>query len=432
MASLETQIEGYARLILSQGVNLQPGQALSIRAELVHRDFVRLLTQTAYSMGARYVEIDWQDPVLDRIRAKTSALEHLTYAPDYLVQRGEDRLQSGWASISITGREDPDVFEGVDAAAMQQMYASFRAKLRSYYKGVMANQIAWCVCAASTPAWAQQVFPDAAPAEAETKLWAAILAAARADQDDPSAAWQAHQQKMGTVAAYLNRNDVRTLHFVDDVLDEEGKPRTNLTIGLTDKPLWLAGGSKTATGIEFSPNIPTEETFSTPHRLRTEGWVRTSMPFFTLEQKVEDAYFRFEEGKLVAFHAATNEAVLTQFFDVPGTRYLGEIALVDVNSPIYRSGILFYDTLFDENAACHIAFGRAYPNGLQGSEALNDDELLAAGVNDSPLHQDIMFGSPTLRLTGTCADGRQIPIMAQGRYVDAIFDAIFDAAFSEE
>ncbi|MEZ4640273.1 MAG: aminopeptidase, partial [Caldilineaceae bacterium] len=268
---------------------------------------------------------------------------------------------------------------------------------------------------------AQQVFPDASPAEAMEKLWAAILSAARADGDDPVAAWQAHLQTLTAVADYLNHNDVRTLHFVDDVLADDGKPRTNLTIGLTDSPLWLTGPSQAGTGVQFSPNIPTEETFTTPHRLRAEGWVRTSMPFFTLEQQVADAYFRFEQGELVEFHAAHNEAILAQFFDVPGTRRLGEIALVDVNSPIYRSGLLFFDTLFDENAACHIAFGRAYPAGLQGGNELSEDALIEAGVNDSPLHQDIMFGAPTLRLTGVCADGREIPIMAQGRYVDAIF-----------
>ncbi len=421
MPPFESQQQAYARLILEEGVNLQPGQALAIRSELAHREFVHILAKTAYGMGARWVEVDWIDPALDLIRAQTSGAEHLGYAPDYLAQRGEERLTTHWATISITGREDPNVFDDVDPSTLQQMQTALRAKLKSFYRGVMANQIAWCVCAAPTPAWAQQVFPHAAPAEAEEKLWAAILAAAHADGEDPVADWQAHLKTLDAVSTYLNANDVRTLHFVDDEPNAEGQPRTNLTIGLSDRPLWLTGDSMSGTGVRFSPNIPTEETFTTPHRLRTEGWVQTSMPFFTLEQKIEDAYFRFEQGKLVEFHAARGEEVLAQFFEVAGTRYLGEIALVDVRSPIYRSGILFYDTLFDENAACHIAFGRAYPGGIEGGDELSDEELTAMGANDSPLHQDIMFGTPSMRLSGVCADGRRIPIMEQGRYVDAIF-----------
>jgi aminopeptidase len=251
--------------------------------------------------------------------------------------------------------------------------------------------------------------------------------ATRADTKDPIAAWQAHVEKLQAVVDYLHRHQVRTLRCLDPEPGPDGEPRTNLTIGLTDRPRWITGSSQAGTGVTFSPNIPTEEAFSTPHRLRTEGWVRTSMPFFTLAQQVEDAYFRFEAGEVVEFHAQRGQAVLDQFFSVPGTRYLGEIALVDVNSPIYRSSacgkrILFHDTLFDENAACHIAFGRAYPGGVEGNEQMSAAELTTFGVNDSPLHQDIMFGTPTLQLTGISADGRDVPIMTEGQYVAAIFE----------
>lgn len=421
MHSLEVQKKAYARLILEQGVNVQPGQSISIRAETVHRDFVHRLVEQAYTMGARYVDVNWSDLTVDRIRLTASQPEHLEYAPDYPTQRGAEQLAQGWAMISITGREDPDVFEGVDAAAMQRAQTAAMAKLKDWYTGVMADKIPWTVCAAPTPGWAAKLFPNLPPDKAIEKLWHAILNATRADSEDPAAAWQVHVDKLQAVVDYLHRHQVRTLHFLDPEPGPDGEPRTQFSISLTDRPRWLTGSSEAGTGVTFSPNIPTEEAFSTPHRLRTEGWVRTSMPFFTLAQQVENAYFRFEAGEVVEFHAERGQAVLEQFFGVPGTRYLGEIALVDVNSPIYRSGILFHDTLFDENAACHIAFGRAYPGGVEGGDAMSSEELEAFGVNDSPLHQDIMFGTPTLQLTGISVDGEEVPIMQEGQYVAAIF-----------
>jgi aminopeptidase len=414
---LAEQKKSYGRLILNQGVSLQPGQALAIKAEIAHREFVHLLAGLAYEMGARYVDIDWLDYRLDRIRLERSHPDHLEYTPDSVAQRGEERLQTNWATISVTGREDPDIFDGVDSTAMQRMQSALRMKQKSWYGGVMANRIAWCVCAAPTPAWAQQIFPNLPEDEAVDRLWAAILSASRADGGDPVTAWQAHLHRLQSVVEFLHRHQVQTLHFVDREAAGDGQPRTELTIGLTDRPRWLSVGDEANTGVTFSANIPSEETFSTPHCDRTEGWVRTSMPFFTLEQKVEDAYFRFERGEVVEFHARQGQEVLEEFFKVPGSRYLGEIALVDITSPIYQSGLIFYNTLFDENAASHIAFGKAYPRGLRGSEEMSEEELKTAGVNDSPLHQDVMFGSPTMQLTGTTAEGDEITIMQDGRFV---------------
>ncbi len=219
-------------------------------------------------MGAALalVEVDWIDPKLTRIRLDHSQPDHLDYVPDYLAQRGEERLQTGWATISITGSEDPDIFDGVDATAMQRMQSATRQKLRAWSAGVMANGIAWCVCAVPTPAWAQQVFPELAEAEAMQALWDAILAASRADGDDPVGEWQAHLQKVQKVADFLISRRVQTLHFVDSTPGPDGKPRTDFTIGLTDRPFWLAVGDRAKTGVTFSANIPSEETFSTPHR----------------------------------------------------------------------------------------------------------------------------------------------------------------------
>ena len=210
----------------------------------------------------------------------------------------------------------------------------------------------------------------------------------------------------------------------------DGKPSTDLTIGLTDRPNWAGGNSGLGTDAEqesgastapvFLPNIPTEELFTTPHRLRVNGWTRTSRPSFPFRREVADAYFRFEDGLVVDFSAGEGQETYEQFFDVEGTRHLGEVALVDVSSPIFKSGLTFYNTLFDENAACHVAFGKAYPIGLEGGGDLSEEELLEAGVNNSDLHQDVMIGTATLDVTGHLSDGSELAIMREGRYTPAV------------
>jgi aminopeptidase len=271
-----------------------------------------------------------------------------------------------------------------------------------------------------TPAWAQRVYPALDADAAVAALWDDILRFVRADQPDPVAAWDEINRTLSDVAAFMGREGVRAVHLFDATPGPDGKPATDLVIGLNDRPLWVGGSSTTPGGVVFQPNMPTEEIFCTPHKARAEGYIRTSRPSYPMSREVDGAWFRFENGEVVEFRAETGEDVLTQFFAIDGAKRLGEIALVDTGSPIFQSGRTYYEILFDENAACHFAFGEAYPKCVEGSDDLSRDELAALGVNHSETHVDFMVGTPTMDVTGITADGRRIPVMQAGRFVDAV------------
>jgi len=418
--TLEQQIARYAELLIRSGVNLQPGQSLRIGAELEHVEFVRLVVAAAYKAGARYVHIDWTDAPTAKQRLLHSQPEYLTCLPDYEVARHQEMVQDGWARLALTGDAYPDIYDDVDPTRMRTIAQTRAQKLKFYSHAQMANHIPWCVAGVPTRAWAQKVFPDLDPIEAQQALWALVLRTCRVDQPDPVAAWQQHDRMLKQVVDFMARNEVRAVRFLDRQPGPDGQPHTDLTVGLTDAPRWLGGGAVTTKGIAFFPNMPTEETFTTPHNGRTTGWVRTSKPTFPFERKVENAYMRFVDGEVVEYHAETGQAVLDQFFAIPGARRLGEVALVDMRSPITQANRIFFDILFDENAVSHIAFGEAYPEGMIGSESMREDELAAHGVNAADTHVDFMIGTPTMTLTGQCADGRTITLMVDGQFTPEV------------
>lgn len=419
-STLDHQIERYADLLINSGVNLQPGQSLRIGAELEHAAFVRLVTAAAYRAGARYVHIDWNDAPTTKQRLLYSEQTDLNFLPHYEVVRHQEMVDEGWARLALTGDAYPDLYDDVDPMRIRQIAQVRAQKLKFYSQAQMSNELAWCVAGVPTRAWAQKVFPQLAPVEAESQLWATILRTCRVDQPDPVAAWQQQDRRLKQVVDFLAQHAVRAVRFLDKVAASDGKPRTDLTIGLTDAPHWLGGGAETTKGLPFFPNMPTEEIFTTPHNGRTTGWVRTSKPTFPLERRVENAYFRFAAGEVVDYHAETGQAVLEQFFAIPGARRLGEVALVDVRSPVNAVNTIFYDILFDENAASHIAFGEAYPEGMAGSAGMSEETLAAHGVNLADTHVDFMIGTPTMSLYGQCADGREIPLMVDGQFVEEI------------
>lgn len=418
--TLTTQIETYADLLIRTGVNLQPGQALRIGAELEHAPFVRVATAAAYKAGARYVHVDWNDAPTTKQRLLYGDPADLAFFPDYEVARHREMVDETWARLALVGDTHPDLFDDVDPARMMAVTRTRAQKIKFYSQAQMANHLQWCVAAVPSAAWAQKVFPKLSEEAAVNELWQLIFRTCRVNEPDPVAAWQEHNRTLNRVVDYLHHHDVRSVRFLDNEAGPDGKPRTDLTVGMTDAPRWISAGSSRPDGLFFFPNMPTEEVFSTPHNARTAGWVRTSKPTFPLERRVEDAWFRFEEGKVVDFSAAVGQDVLEQFFAIRGAKRLGEVALVDVRSPINQAGITFYEILFDENATCHIAFGEAYPEGLRGSEAMSTDELSAHGVNDSDTHVDFMIGTPTMKLIGTCADGREILLMEDGRFTEEV------------
>jgi aminopeptidase len=328
-----------------------------------------------------------------------------------------DMALGGWARLALTGDTFPDIFADVDPQAMRKINVARSKNVKPYARAQMANKFQWCVAAVPTVAWAKKLFPQMDDPQAVDELWRLIFLTTRADQPDPVAAWNAHDDALRRIANALRERGARTLHFFDPSPNAEGQPSTNLRVGLTDHPFWVAAGSHTPEGVRFFANIPTEEIFSSPHRLRVEGYVRTSKPSFPMEREVTDATFYFEGGEVQRFTAAKGADTLAQFFEIRNAKFLGEVALVDVRSPINQAGVLFYDTLFDENAACHIAFGTAYDEGLVGAADMTAEEKFAAGLNEADTHVDFMIGTPTMNVTGICADDSAIAIMRDGKFV---------------
>ena len=418
--SRQEQQKYYAELLIKIGVNLQPGQALRIGAELAHRDFVRLVSDAAYQAGARYVHVEWIDAPLARSRLLYSQPDYLDFYPEYEVARHREMVDDRWARLALVGTEYPTIFDDIDPTLMRRVAAVRPKKVKFYTQATMANLMQWCVAAVPTTAWAKQIFPDLPDNEVVDKLWGLILQMCRIDQPDPLAAWDQHNRNLKQVAAFMARRKVRSIRYFDPTPGPDGKPATDLTVGLTDRPFWIGGSSQTPAQVDFQPNMPTEEVFTTPHNQRTEGWVRTSKSAFPFDREVSNAYFRFTAGELVEFQAATGQEVLEQFFQIPGSRRLGEISLVDERSPVNQSGLTFHETLFDENAVCHIAFGRAYPEGYEGGTQLSAEELHVQGVNESDTHVDFMIGTSTMQVTGRCLDGQEVVIMHNGQFTPEV------------
>lgn len=416
----EARLTSYAQAILKIGVNLQPGQSLRIGGELEHAPLVRALAAEAYRLGAPYVQVDWADMPLARARMRESAAAQLSYFPEFEIAKHRQMVDEKWARVALVGAEFPDLLNDVEPTAMRTVAVTRSQKLKFYMQTMMANQIQWCVAAAPTQAWARKVFPGLDAESALARLWEVVLSTCRVDLADPVAAWQVHDAKLKGVVDFLMRKQVRTLRFVDAVTDAAGKPLTDLTIGLTDRPQWLGASAHRPDGVPFMPNMPTEEVFTTPHNQRTHGYAQLSKPAFPFQREVREARFEFVDGAVVAYDAAVGKEVLDQFFQLDGTRRLGEVALVDVHSPVNKANVVFFEILFDENAACHIAFGEAYPDGVANGSKLPEEELRALGVNKADAHLDVMIGSATMRLTGICADGSEVLIMEQGEFVPAV------------
>ena len=416
---MNTAKEAYATLLIHTGVNLQPGQSLMISAELAHAEFVRLAVAAAYKAGANYVDVQWNDAPTVHAMLEFGDVEAIEL-PAYEVTRFRQMVDEGWARLAMTGDEFPNLYDDIDSSAMRTWSVKRRRSIRFYQEAMIANRLQWCVAAVPTPAWAQRVFPELPAEAAVERLWQEVFHLARADGPDPIAAWNALNRRLQTVSRYLMDNEVQAIHFLDPVAGPDGAPSTDLVIGLADHARWRGGAASTPAGVVFQPNMPTEEVFSAPHRERTQGYVRTSRPCYPMDREVTDAYFRFENGKVVEFHAERGEEVLEQFFQVDAADRLGEVALVDSGSPVFESGLFFYETLLDENAACHIAFGQGYVECVENGEDLSEAELQARGLNHADLHVDFMIGTETIDVAGICADGRRVPIMRDGKFVSEL------------
>ena len=407
-------LKKYAEAIVKVGLNLRTGQRLIITNATARgvppagRALVHEVTKAAYTTGARFVDVIWGDEEMLRIRLQYAPADSFSEYPKWHVNGIMDMIKNGDALLSIYAN-NPDVYQGLDpdrVAAMQ------KAHLQNYEEigvQITRNAINWCVVASTAPAWAAKVFPDLKPKEAEEKLWQAIFETTRATEPDPIAAWQAHIQNLKKRSTYMQAKNYSALHFK--------APGTDFTLGLPRGHKWISAQSLAQNGVVFTANMPTEEVFTLPDRHRADGTVTATFPLSYGGTLIEDFSVTFKNGEIVKVHAKKNEAILQKLVDTDeGSKRLGEVALVPASSPIARRGHLFYNTLFDENASCHIAIGRAYRFTLTGGEELDDEEFIAAGGNVSLNHVDFMIGSPQMGIDGICEDGTREPVMRQGEW----------------
>jgi aminopeptidase len=364
------------------------------------------VTESAYKAGAKYVDVLISDEKLSRIQYELADPQDITYVPDWVMTRYENHYKDGNAELAIHSA-DPNLLEGISPELIAQARKARMQKFEPLRK--YENVSNWCVVATAAPFWAQQVFPGIPVEEAQAKLWEAIFKACRIDTPDPVAAWQEHTRKLVKYKDYLNTKAYSALHYK--------APGTDLTIGLPQHQKWAGAEESFKNGITCTVNIPTEEVFTAPHKEKVDGIVTSSRPLNLSGTLIYSFTVTFENGRAVKVTAKKGEADLQKLIETDeNAARLGEVALVPHGSPISQSGILFYNTLFDENAASHLALGNAYRSSINGGEDMTDEEFAAQGGNKSLIHVDFMVGSGEMDIDGICADGTREPVMRSGEW----------------
>jgi aminopeptidase len=407
--TFEQKLDQLARVAIEVGLGLNSGQELVMTAPLEAVPLARRITEQAYRAGASLVTTLYTDD--------EAALMRYRFAPDAAFDRAAGWLydgmgsafKSGAARLAITGA-NPLLLSNEDPARVGRANRAVSKAYRPALELITRHEINWTIVASATPAWAAAMFPDAAPSRAMDQLWEAIFATSRINVDDPVANWKAHDAELHRRAAFMNEKRYAALQYRG--------PGTDFRLGLADDHLWLGGGTTAGNGRYCIPNMPTEEIFTTPHMLRAEGTVTATKPLSYQGTMIEGIQVRFEKGRIVEAGATRGQEVLQKLIDTDdGAGRLGEVALVPHSSPIASSGLLFFNTLFDENAASHIALGQAYSSCLRDGDKLSKDELTAKGANDSLIHVDWMIGSEKLDIDGITATGAVEPLMRGGEWV---------------
>lgn len=402
----EEHLQKYAQLAVQVGVNVQQGQTLIVMAPIEAAELVREITKIAYQSGARHVYVDWNDDQLTRTKFQYAPDEALREFPMWKAKGFEEMAENGAAILKVYS-SNPDLLNDIDPEKVATANKTSAEAMKHFREYQMKDQMNWSIVAAPNEPWAKKVFPDEdSPVE---RLWETIFQMTRIDREDPVRAWRDHNDKLREKVAYLNEKKYRKLHYK--------APGTDLTIELPERHVWMGGGSKTAGGVAFIPNVPTEEVFTLPHRTGVNGTVSSTKPLNYDGNLIEHFTLTFENGKIVDFRAATGYDTLKHLIETDeGAHYLGEVALVPHDSPISQSGLIFYNTLFDENASCHLAIGKAYPFCLEGGPDMSKEELKENGANDSLTHVDFMIGSADLDIDGITKDGNSEPLFRQGNW----------------
>ena len=407
--AVTTNLQRYADLAIGVGLNLQPGQRLVIRAPIAAVELSRALAARAYDAGCPYVDVSYSDDQLELVRFEHAPADSFEEYPTWRVRGLIERAEQGAAFLTVVGG-NPDLLKDQDPARVATTLRVASEHVRPFRRDyVTTMRVSWCVIAAAVAPWAARVFPEAPAHQQVARLWDAIFRACRADQPDPRAAWRRHVDALEARRAHLNRRAYTALRYA--------APGTDLTVGLPHGHVWKGGIDHNAQGTRFVPNIPTEEVFTMPHSRRVDGTVASTKPLNYGGRLIDNFSLTFERGRVVRIEAESGAEVLEKLIATDdGAARLGEIALVPHGSPIAALGRLFYNTLFDENASCHLALGQAYTVCLSGADAMSEQQLAAAGANSSATHVDFMIGSDRLDLDGVLADGSTEPVMRAGEW----------------
>ncbi len=403
----KTLLRNYAKLIACKGVNIEKGQEVVIVADLDQPEFVAMLVEECYRAGASKVTVDWRYQPLQKLHYRHQTLKTLG-----TVEKWEEEKMALYAEklpcqIHLIS-EDPDGLKGINAEKMAKTQQA-RYKVLKSYRDEMEGKYQWCVAAVPGAAWAKKVYPGMRTSQAIEKLWETILYTSRA-MEDPIAAWEAHNKNLADRCDYLNNLQITELHYFS-------KNGTDFKVGLIPEGKFCGGADKSLTGHVFNANIPSEEVFTSPMRGKAEGIVYSTMPLSYQGQLIENFSVRFEEGKVVEVKAEKNQALLEKMVSMDeGAAYLGECALVPCDSPINQTGTLFYNTLFDENAACHLALGAGYIDTIKDYGKYTLEECHKLGINESMIHVDFMIGCDSLNIDAITADGYVVPIFRNGNW----------------
>ena len=409
--SFEQKLDRLAEVAIKVGLGLKEGQELVLTAPTDALPLVRRITEQAYKAGAKLVTTFFADDALTLARYQFAPEESFDYAPTWYYDAIAAAFKSGAARMAVAGA-NPALLAAEDPNKVSRANVAVSKAYKPAMELITRHEINWTIVAAATPAWAALVFPNYPPELALDKLWDAIFFTSRITHADPVAQWKEHGANLKKRVDILNAKRFHSLRFHSD----DGA--TDLTVGLADQHLWAGGGTTAGNGIYCQPNIPTEECFTTPHKDRVNGTVTASKPLSHQGTLIENIRCTFKDGKIVSATATAGEAALNKLISTDeGARKLGEVALVPHNSPIAQSGILFWSTLFDENAASHIALGQAYSTCLIGGEKMSNDQLAALGANESLIHVDWMIGGPTMNVDGLSTDGTAEPLMRAGDWV---------------
>jgi aminopeptidase len=403
-----TKLEKLAEVAVKVGLDLQKGQDLVVTAPLAAAPLVRLITKHAYMAGGGLVTTFYSDEVATLMRYAHASDDTFDRASGWLYEGMAKAYESGSARLAVSG-DNPMLLSKEDPSKVSRANRALSAAYKPALEHISNFDINWNIVSYPNPSWAKQMFPDDPEEIAVQKLAKAIFAASRIDLDDPVTAWKEHNAELARRAAWLNGQRFASLHF--------SGPGTDLTVGLADDHEWHGGATKAKNGVTCNPNIPTEEVFTTPHAHRVSGTVCSTKPLSHQGTLIDNIQVRFEAGKIVEAKASRGEAVLKKVLETDeGASRLGEVALVPHSSPISASGLLFYNTLFDENAACHIALGQCYSKCFVNGASLSQDEITAKGGNSSLIHIDWMIGSGQIDIDGTTEDGARVPVFRKGEW----------------